>query len=470
MSDPSAALRTLSDLPGPRGWPLAGNALQLDLERLHLQLEGWAKTYGESYVFKLGPQPVLVISGLESSLTVLKERPKSFRRFSRIESVLEEMGGNGVFSAEGEGWQRQRKLVTKAMSPKQIEDAYPALKAITARLMRRWERAAVSGRPCNMLDDLTRYTVDTTTSLLFGRDLNTLETEGVVIQEHIHRILPMVNARINAPFPYWRYVRLPKDRALDKALAATQEFLGEMIADARRTNAGKSPQDRRSLLEVMVELRDLPGSEFAEEDLRANLVTLLLTGEDTTSYTLAWAVHALAADPELQDSLHAGARSIMGMAPIPEAFQDIALFETLEGFLFEVMRKKPVAPIISMEAGEDAVLDGIAVPRGTPIMILARPAALDGRNFPRPGTIEPERWIGGKTNGGVRDSRAFLQFGAGPRLCPGRYFSLVEMKLVLAMLLARFKVTPSEPLDNSEEVFGFTMKPSRLMVNITAGP
>lgn len=466
MALAAAPLRSLSEVPGPKGWPLLGNVAQLDLERLHAQLEDWAKAFGESFVFRIGPLPVLVLAGLEPSLTVLKERPQKFRRYARIEAVFEEMGGNGVFSAEGEAWQRQRKLVTKAMTPRQIEDAYPALHEITRRLLKRWETAARAGAPSDMNDDFTRYTVDTTTSLLFGRDLNTLETDGVVIQEHIHRILPAVNARINAPFPYWHFVRLPKDRALDRALAAVRAFVGALTADARRALASKSPHARKSLLEVMVELSDAPQSEFAESDLLANVVTLLLTGEDTTAYSLAWAAHILSLDPVLQDRLAEGVRAALGDVPLPARFEDAAALSMLEGFSLEAIRHRPVAPIISMEAIAETELDGIAVPAGTPILILTRPMGLDARHFPAPDMVKPERWEAGKKSDGVADGRAYLHFGAGPRLCPGRFLSLLEMKMALATLIANFRLSPVDPPEAVGEHFEFTMKPTRLRLSL----
>src|SRR6478609_2695563 len=96
-----ANLRTLSDLPGPRGLPLIGNLLQLDLKRLHKQLELWCRQFGTLYLFRMGRKPVVVVADPESMQTVLRNRPKLFRRVSAIEPVFDELEISGVFSAEG---------------------------------------------------------------------------------------------------------------------------------------------------------------------------------------------------------------------------------------------------------------------------------------------------------------------------------------------------------------------------------
>ncbi|MGA7391428.1 MAG: cytochrome P450 [Terrimicrobiaceae bacterium] len=75
--------------------------------------------------------------------------------------------------------------------------------------------------------------VDVTTNLAFGYDMNTLEKEGDVIQQHLEKIFPMIDRRINAMFPYWRYFKLPADRALDKSLAVIRETIAQFIAQAR---------------------------------------------------------------------------------------------------------------------------------------------------------------------------------------------------------------------------------------------
>ena len=91
-----------------------------------------------------------------------------------IESVLAEIGANGVFSVEGEDWRPQRKLIMHALNATHFRGFFPTLQAITARLHRRWDAAARRGEAVEMTADLVRFTVDVTTALAFGEDPNTL--------------------------------------------------------------------------------------------------------------------------------------------------------------------------------------------------------------------------------------------------------------------------------------------------------
>jgi choline dehydrogenase len=197
-STTNTAVRSLSDLPSPRGLPLLGNALQFDVPRLHLVLEGWAEEFGSAFTIGLGPKRIFICSDADLLQTALRERPERYRRFSPIESVFAEMKGNGVFSAEGEKWRPQRRLVMQALASKHFSSFFPILRDITERLRRKWEHSAKAGQVVDMTKELVRFTVDVTTALAFGEDPNTIEESGNVIQEHLAAIFPMIMKRINA--------------------------------------------------------------------------------------------------------------------------------------------------------------------------------------------------------------------------------------------------------------------------------
>jgi cytochrome P450 len=213
--------------------PWLGNLHQLDSKRLHAQLEAWGQSLGPTYTFKLGPKRILVTSDVEIALSVLRDRPGRFRRLSTIEPVAAEMGSNGVFSIEGEAWRPQRDLVMRALAPHQLESFFPTLQLITDRLRRRWQQSVEAQTDTDALQDLTRFTVDTTATLVFGKDVNTLESDEDAIQRHIGVIFPMLSYRVNALLPYWRYFKLPKDYQLDRSLKVVRAFAEEMIGHAR---------------------------------------------------------------------------------------------------------------------------------------------------------------------------------------------------------------------------------------------
>ncbi|SAL29381.1 cytochrome P450-like protein [Caballeronia choica] len=462
-----ARLRQVRDLPCPPGLPLLGNFLHLRPDRLHTTLEEWAQKLGSPYRYRLGTLPVTVWTQAELFQTVMRERPHLYRRFSPIESVMAELGGNGVFSAEGAAWEPQRRLVMQALSIPNIKAFYPALAAITERFRLRLQRAASQGRTLQMTEELKRYTVDVTSALAFGEDPNTLEQECGVIQEHLALILPAVMSRVSALFPYWRYVRLPRDRKLDLAMLAVHRYIHDMIGRAREHMRQAPGDEPRNLLEAMLVASAAPDSSVTDEQIVANVLTLLVAGEDTTANTICWALLYVAADPALQQRLCDHSREVLGTSRVCPDYGALKHLDLCEAVCNEANRLRPVAAIQTFEPLEDVCLGDVAVPAGMRMFFLTRPAMLAPANFAHPETFDPDRWMHHHdASRGTHEPRAFLAFGGGPRVCPGRHLANVEMRLILSMLAANFEVSIAADPATIREVSAFTMVPSAMPVNL----
>jgi cytochrome P450 len=466
MPNTPAAIRQLADLPSPKGLPLIGNVLQLAPERLHLTLERWCQELGPAYTLALAPKKAFVCSDPELLQTALRERPDRYRRYSPIEAVISEMGANGVFSVEGEAWRPQRRLIMQALASTHFRAFFPALQAITERLFKRWQRAAAAGEVVDMPHDLVRYTVDVTTALAFGEDPNTIEQSGDAIQDHLAQIFPMLMTRINAPFPLWRYVKLPKDHRFDRSLAAVKRHIDGLIEHARRRLLDEPAPSPRNVLEAMLLASDEPNSGITDALVRANVLTLLLAGEDTTAHTLAWTMPFLCADPALQSRLHTASAEVLGAANVCPSFEDLKRLDLFEACANEATRLKPIVPLIFLEPLEDVVLGDMALPAGTPLFFVLRPAMVDQAHFGRPEQFLPQRWATGHEQVQPHDTRAYAQFGAGPRVCPGRHLAGVELRLVLSMLARNFSMELAVDADAIKEVLAFTMMPSSMPVRL----
>src|ERR1700730_9748535 len=304
----SLSQRTLGNLPGPRGLPLLGNIHQLDLSKLHLILERWAAQYGPVYLFKMGSVRVVALSDPRWCDQVLRARPETFTRHSGIAPVASEMGVDGVFSAEGDAWRPQRRLAMLALAQNHLRGLYPKLQTATTRLKKRWERLADAGAPLDVVDELKRFTVDVTTLITFGHDVNTVEQGNDVIQRKLALVLPAANRRLFALFPTWKLVRCPRDRRLDRALAEVRAWLGELVG-AERARLAAEPgraEQPSNFLEAMLSARDDDGRPFSDDVIFGNLMTMLLAGEDTTADTLGWAVHQLCDSSESVMELRRG--------------------------------------------------------------------------------------------------------------------------------------------------------------------
>lgn len=453
-------------LPGPRRLPLVGNLHQIELSRLHLTLEDWARRYGSAYRIGLGRRPNLVLSDPELIRAVLRDRPEGFRRNRTLETVLSEMGISGVFSAEGAAWRPQRRLATAALSRSHIQGFFPTLRLGGERLLRRWQRAADQGAIVNILTDFQRFAVDVMTSLSFGRDVNTIEDGGGGVHELLETVFPVLARRLNARVPIWRWLPSDADRALDDALVELRAWLGAIIAEARSELAANPDGVTKNFLEAMLHARDEDGAAFDEAALFGNALTMLLAGEDTTASSLAWAVHELSDDAEVVARLRAELDGEISSA-VPKTLREVARLPYALAVAEETLRLRPAAPVLLMESNRDAVLgEDIAVPAGTRVLLLTRLAAISEAYVPEPQRFLPARWLDRERASELLRRGVHLPFGSGPRLCPGRNLAFIEMQMMLAVLYRNFEVERIGPRSAVAENYGFTMTPHRLRVRL----
>lgn len=458
--------RAWRELPSPPGWPLLGQLPGFDARRTHLQLEAWARELGTPYRFGMGPgYRAMVFDDVELAQRISRDRPHGFTRGGRMQPVMVELGIDGLFSAEGESWQVQRRLVMQALNATHFKGWFPTLAAITERLYRRWQHAAAIGQVLEMTDELKRYAVDVTSTLAFGEDTNTIEQDDDRIQQHLALIFPQVLQRVMTPFSHWKLLRLPADRRLDRALKAVHAHAHGCIARARDRLADADPAAPRHLLEAML-LRQRE-FELGDDDVVANVITLLLGGEDTTAHSLAWTMMHLAADRPLQARMHAQAREVLGGAAVCPDHASVHRLDGFEHLAMESLRLRPVVPFNVFEPVTDTVRCGVRVPARTKLFFINRPALMDPARFAHPARYDPSRWRAAP-GAGAHDLRAFLGFGAGPRVCPGRHLATVEMRLVLSMLLRHFEVELAVDADAIEEVSALTMLPNAMPVRLHA--
>ena len=454
MSSPSIA-----GLPGPRRLPALGNAHQLRTERLHLILERWAARYGPIYRMDMGPFPVVVISDRDTTNAVLRRRPDGFRRWKAIGDVFAEMGIDGVFNAEGDAWRRQRRLSVTALNADYLHRYYDVIAVSMERLRGRVAAIAERGQPVNIHPVFQAFTIDVTSGLAFGQDVNSLERGEDALMGHINTIFAAIARRINAPVPYWRRVKLPADRALDRSLAALQTSVGQFIGESRSRLAERPGGPPENFLEGMLSAPD----NFTDSEIVGNVLTMLLAGEDTTSHSLAWAVWYVANRPDVQQRLQAEADAVLGDAAVPDYAASGRLVYA-EAVLREAIRLRSPASFLLVEPVQDTEVLEVPLPAGTRMILLTRQITLQEGTYPRAHMFDPDRWLAGGADGKGADSKGYLAFGAGPRVCPGRNLAHLEAKSALAMLARSFEIAPDRSAPAPRERFGFTTGPTAVPV------
>jgi len=465
-------LRRYADLPGPRGIPLLGNVLQIDSTRVHLQLEQWAREYGRIYRLQLGNRRALVVTDHEVLTAVLRDRPDNFRRSDKFTAVMEEMGmPSGLFNVNDEAWKRQRLMVMAGFNPAHVKRYFPAMQGVTDRLVGRWRKAASSGAEIDLQADLMRYTVDTVAGLAFGEMVNTLESDTVVIQQHLDKLLPALFARLFAPLPVWRWWTSAKDRALAHSVAEVKAAVADFIAKARaRLQADPARREHpQNLLEAMIVAAEAPGSDIDDEQVAGNVLTLLIAGEDTTANSVAWLIEQLWRHPEHLRRATEEVRAAMS-AGHALSQEQLSHLPFVDACVNESMRLRPVVPVMFVQvAHDDTDVAGVRMPAGSLVIGLMRHDSVREPHVKNPEVFAPERWMAAADAPSMQALRhTSMPFGAGPRICPGRYLALLEIKLAIAALLGHFEIENLSTPDGREaaEFLALTMAPVGLKMRL----
>jgi len=462
------------EVPFLKGLPLVGNLFNIESKYLHLKLHEWCDQYDGRFNYKVGPMIIHVFSDLDTIYDILKRRPHDFRRVVKIESVFKEIGTHGVFSVEGEAWRRQRRLIMPAFHQGHLKGFFGTLCTITGRLKSRLEAEAKAGSDFEISKDLMRFTVDVTTKLAFDYDMNTLEKGDDIIQKHLEHIFPSVGRRVTSIFPYWKFVKLPRDRALDRALVGARREITKIIEANREASwQGIDPapdgttRKPKNMIQTLLTSRDADGTGFTMDEILGNVFTIMIAGEDTTATSLAWALTFMIEHPEVKERMKKEAHQVLGESEIPAQFEQLDGLKYIEAVILESMRLKPVAPCLFFEANHDLTLGGERFSKGTIVnAMISRPARQE-KYFSHANEFRPERWIEKERDPSWKhEAKALLPFGGGARMCPGKTLAMVEMKCVLAMLCRNFEVQKPKNEIRWKEEFRFSAVPIDFWVRI----
>lgn len=222
----------------------------------------------------------------------------------------------------------------------------------------------------------------------------------------------------------------------------------------------------------MIVAADEPASCIDDQQIAGNVVTMLLAEEDTTANTLAWMLYSMWQNPATLALATDEVQRIVGESDSPNLDQMAQLYY-VEVCDHEAIRLKPVAPLLGMQTLREVKIGDVRVPQNVTVITLMRPDSMNDKHVPNAAAFEPERWLAnGDTAATTENSakRISIPFGAGPRICPGRYLALLEIKLAIATILRDFDITSvdTEDAGPAQEVMKFTMVPAGLRMRLQA--
>lgn len=444
---------------------MVGNLLAIGAANIYEALERWAPAHGPVFTIEVLGRRILIVADADVARQVIRARPTKFARYRIMREVIEEIGGQGVFTAEGEAWRRQRRLVMAGFNSRALLASFEQVAAVTERL--RAHLLAKEGRPVDVVGELMRYAIDVTGAVALGRDFDTLRRGPDLLRRHLQVVFPAIARRMAQPIPYWRSgLKLPNDRALERSIRAVSEIIFELIAEARaRLDAGEG-DGPRNMIEALLLARDDddPSVMLTDEEVYTNVLTILLAGEDTTANTTAWMLHYAARMPRVLQRLREEADAAFE-GPVLPSHEAARKLRYTAAVAYEAGRLRPVGAVLFLEALEGARVrtagDELFVPAGTPVFVMTRAIMNDPRHFGRPTEFLPERWLEDERPAGLAHSpKLDFSFGGGPRICPGRPLALLETAMVTSMVAKSFELEPVGT-EVTERV-GFTLGPKDL--------
>lgn len=468
METVTSTTKKINTLPSPKGKFLLGNLPDFKADSKHKVLENWVAECGPLFRLNFAGKRIVVSADPDMNGKILRLRPEKFRRYTRISQILEEMGVLGTFNAEGDTWRKHRKTASEALSLKKVRGFYPSIASKTERLLNKWQKLANAGTAIDVQKEFMRYTVDVTTEIAFGYPLDTINGAKDDFQADYERIFPMINARISAPIPWWRFLKREKDKELDKAIAAIEGLIFRFIGEARE-RLQKEPdlkENPSNFLEALL-VEQENGERFSDREIYGNVFTMLMAGQDTTANTISWSLFYLAQKPELVARIREEANAVYGPTALPEDDRAINELKLAHAVAQETIRMKPVSPNLFMEALVDQEVNGLAIPKGTLVLLQNKVAQTDETYFTNAADFIPERWIRNACPmHNAHNPDVIRAFGGGPRFCPGKNLATYEMIVVISTLCKHFDIGLAVQPGEVKEKYAFTMFPENLLIDL----
>lgn len=342
----------------------------------------------------------------------------------------------GLFHVNETVHKEHRRLLMPAFHRSRIESYRDEMVAVTEGLLAEYR----PGSTRDIRPDMMHVTLRIATTTLFGSDLGEL---GLRIGHDLEEWNGTLRAANVLPFdlpgsPYRRWLDLSRD---------VDTRIRQVIAMKR-----ESPGNGRDMLSMLIEARDEAGGRLSEDELIGHAGVIFAAGHETSSNALSWTLFVLSQHPRILGDLCDELTSkLHGDAP---TFEQLGELPLLDRVVKESLRLFPPAPMNHRITARDSHLGGFDIPRGTEVISSIYHTHRIPVLYPDPLRFQPDRWIGLDPG-----PYAYNPFSAGPRMCIGATFALFEIKIVLAILLQRFRLelVPNQRID---QYFGITLAPA----------
>ncbi|HEY0193321.1 MAG TPA: cytochrome P450 [Kofleriaceae bacterium] len=424
LSSSLAAPRSFAPgIPAVPGLPLVGNMLAFRRDRLALFEH--ASRLGRLARVTLGPIPLYVVTCGDLAREVLVDQAATFKKSAGLQ-FLRPLLGNGLLTAEGDDHRRHRKLLAPAFSPKRIASYAEIMVDETREQVSRWS----PGDRIDLSDEMMQMTLAIAGRTLFGVDPR---RDADTVARAIELAMLSMTDNLTSMLRLGYHWPLPRHLRMKRAVQLLDDVVYRLIAEGRKLGS-----DRGDVLSMLLLARDEEdGTGLSDREVRDEVMTLLLAGHETTANALTWAWYELGRNAGSLERLEAEVRKL-GTRPLTP--DDLPALPWTAAVIDEAMRLHPPAYVVGREAMADFTLDGHQIPAKSVVVINILGIHRRADYFPDPLAFRPERMLPDAKK--ARPRHHFLPFGAGPRVCIGAHFALVEAQLTLATMVQHTRLRP----------------------------
>jgi len=411
--------------PGPKGEPLFGSSRTYARDPFRF-ISALERAYGDVARFDMGPMDTVMLCDPTAIERVLVSEADQFRKPDFQGDALGDLLGDGLLLSEGETWEQQRKLANPAFSMARLSGMADRITDHAEDRIADWSHGDVIDAEQSM----TRVTLDVILDLMMGVELS--EQRVRTIEE---QLLPLGQRfepdPIRFAMPQW--MPMPDDAEFNHAVRTLDEVLDDIIA-VREDSVGTAEDGPMDFLSVLLRARD-EGNQSPDQ-LRDEMMTMLLAGHDTTALTLTYTWFLLSEHPEVEKRVHEELDDVIGDER--PGMEHVRELDYLEWVIQEAMRLYPPVYTIFREPTEDVTLSGYEVEAGTTLMVPQWGVHRSERFYDDPETFDPERWK--PERAGERPRFAYFPFGGGPRHCIGKHLAMLEAQLITATTASQYRL------------------------------
>jgi cytochrome P450 len=422
------------------GLPLLGNLMQFRNDRLGLQ--DLAAAPGPIARIQLAHLPVYIITDAEMAHEVLVDQAGAFTKSAGLQ-FLKPLLGEGLLTAEGEPHKKHRKLLAPAFAPKRLDAYGEVMVEETVAQVERW----TTGERIDLSHEMMQMTLAIAGRTMFGADVRRdapIVSRGLDLGMESHEESLQSPIRLGPEWP------LPRHLKMRRAVKMLDSVVYRLIAEGRARGT-----DKGDVLSILLLARDdEDGTGLGDRQVRDEVMTLLLAGHETTANALTWTWYELAKNPAVLATLQAEIDAKLGKRRATIA--DLTALPYNLAVVEEAMRMHPPAYMTGRECARDLELGGHHFAKGTIIAVNIRGIHRRADYYPDPDSFRPERFAADAKK--QRPRERYLPFGAGPRVCIGAHFALLEAQLALATLVqhASMKLVTSATVSYDPQV---TLRP-----------